>query len=451
MKKIVLMVMATVGLLLSSCSGSDYVNVIPEGSIALISFDVSNMNVETGKTKQANLLMSLLQADDPSKCGIDLSAKMYLFEAEDGNLGIAAKIGKKDELEHRLESLSEINEAQPIVKKNGNSFTVLRSNWLVGYSDEAVLVMGPVIGDAQSRLMQQMGRYLKQTEEDGIKNSPLFARLDSIDSPMCMVAQARALPEKFVSLFTLGAPKDADASQVVIAAEMKINEGSLYITGETFSFNQRINQAIKESSKVFRPITSTYTKSMSRDAAMGLFLNVNGAEFLKLMQQDKGLVSLLAGINSAIDMDNIIRSVDGDMAIIMPSYGDNFDLNMSAKLESAEFLKDVDYWKQSCPEGGRIIDKGGQSWSYSDGKSEFFFAVTPDNRQFLLGSNEDNARKMTDPSATPIDKNIIQSITGQKMATVINIGNTDNEVAQMLKMFLEPLFGDLRSLVYIKK
>ena len=29
------------------------------------------------------------------------------------------------------------------------------------------------------------------------------------------------------------------------------------------------------------------------------------------------------GINQAIDMDNIIRSVDGDMAIVMPSLTDN--------------------------------------------------------------------------------------------------------------------------------
>ena len=57
---------------------------------------------------------------------------------------------------------------------------------------------------------------------------------------MALVAQAQALPEKFVAPFTLGAPKNADASQIVIAAEMNVQKGMLRIKGETFSFNPSI-------------------------------------------------------------------------------------------------------------------------------------------------------------------------------------------------------------------
>lgn len=67
-----------------------------------------------------------------------------------------------------------------------------------------------------------MVRFLHADEDAGVKSSRLFAQLDSIDSPIAMVAQVQALPEKFVAPFTLGAPKDADASQIVIAAGMKV-------------------------------------------------------------------------------------------------------------------------------------------------------------------------------------------------------------------------------------
>ncbi len=42
------------------------------------------------------------------------------------------------------------------------------------------------------------------------KSSRLFAQIDSIDSPIAMVAQVQALPEKFVAPFTLVLPKDTD-------------------------------------------------------------------------------------------------------------------------------------------------------------------------------------------------------------------------------------------------
>ncbi len=45
---------------------------------------------------------------------------------------------------------------------------------------------------------------------------------------MAMVAQAQALPEKFVAPFTLGAPKRYRSfSQVVIAADMEVKDGIL--------------------------------------------------------------------------------------------------------------------------------------------------------------------------------------------------------------------------------
>ena len=59
-----------------------------------------------------------------------------------------------------------------------------------------------------------MVKYLKADEDEGITASPMFERLETITSPMAMVAQAQALPEKFVAPFTLGTPKDTDPSQV---------------------------------------------------------------------------------------------------------------------------------------------------------------------------------------------------------------------------------------------
>lgn len=91
-------------------------------------------------------------------------------------------------------------------KSAGFHFTVLgRMDCRLG--DASILIMGPAVLQMQPQLQQQMAKYLKQGEEDGITASKMYEKLDSIDSPMAMVAQAQALPEQFIAPFTLGAPK----------------------------------------------------------------------------------------------------------------------------------------------------------------------------------------------------------------------------------------------------
>lgn len=74
---------------------------------------------------------------------------------------------------------------------------------------------------------------------------------------------------------------------------------------------------------------------MSSHDAAGLFVNVDGGQFIKLMTDNRGIQAMLSGINTAIDMNSIIKSVDGDMAIITPSLGQSsFQLMMAAKLKT---------------------------------------------------------------------------------------------------------------------
>lgn len=440
--------------LFTSCSGSDYINAIPANSSAVISIDMPKMAETNHMEDKAGVLKSLLHVDDVADCGIDVDEKLYLFESADGNLGLCAKVHDEGDLEDWLNKLAKNQHTcTPVTERKGYRFSVLKNNWMVGFSDKALLVMGPVVADAQAELQRQMVRYLKAEEEQGIKSSPMYERLDTIASPMAMVAQAQALPEKFVAPFTLGAPKNADASQVVIAAEMKIHDGMLRIVGETFSFNKEVDKALKDAAANYRPIKGNYVTSMPDDAMAGIFMNVDGTKFLPMMQSNKGIQQLLLGINAAIDMDNIIRSVNGDMAIVMPSFSDsNLKLTMAAQLAHSKWLADVGYWKSSCPKGSSIADWGKNSYYYTDGKTSFYFGVSDDN-QFFSGSDQLLASYSIKPSNHPIASNIRKEVVGQKLAMVINLSKSGNgnEAMTAITGLLSPIFGNLNTIVYTLK
>lgn len=439
--------------LMSACSDNDYLNAIPSKSTAVISIDMSRLNGQEQEQNQEHILKTMLHVDDVSKCGLDVKEKVYLFETIDGNLGLCAKVADEGDVSNWLSELSQQRISSTVTERKGFHFAVLKDSWLVGFSSKALLVMGPVVAEAQAEMQRQMVRYLNADEDAGIKSSKLFAQLDSIDSPMAMVAQAVALPEKFVAPFTLGAPKDADASQIVIAAGMDVEDGVLKIAGRTFSFNPSINQALVKSQQVFRPIQGDYVQSMPDDAMAGIFMNVAGSRFLPLVQSNQGLQTLLVGINASIDMDNILRSVDGDMSIVLPTLGaDHMQMMMAARLSHAKWLSDVDYWKQSCPKGSTIGNWKSNAFCYSSGKTCFYFGVT-DDKQFFSGNDEVSAESSIRPSSHPISKRVQNMIRGEKMVMVINLEKSGGggSAMQAVTGLLSPLFGQLTAVVYTLK
>lgn len=427
---------------LAACSNKDYINTIPSESTALISVDLAKM---TGVNNNF-VLKTLFKVSSYGDCGVDVSRKIYFFECADGNMGLCASVDNASNLRSSLAKAG-----CEVVSKRGYDFAMVNGSWLAGFSDDALLVMGPVTAAAAPELQNRMARYLSQSEDNGIAAMPLFAKLDSLSSPMAMVAQAHALPDQFVTPFMLGVPKDADASQVMIAAEMSVKSGVMFVDGSTFSFNRKIDKAIREAYTVYRPIAGRYLSAMPSDAVMGLFVNVDGNKFIELMRSNRSLQAMLAGINAAIDMDNIIKSVDGDMAVITPKYlDDRLSMSMAAELAHSGWLSDVDYWKQSVPQGGRIIDWKENAYKYTDGKTTFCFGVSAD-KQFYSGSSPEDAMALLGQSETPISKALQQKVKGQKMALVINIGALTGGNASAVASVLSPVFGNFKTIVYTQK
>ena len=72
--KICMAALLLVGIL-SACSDSAYVDVIPRQSVALVSVDAARLTgVQSGV-----VLKTLLKATDLGNCGIDVAEKIYFF------------------------------------------------------------------------------------------------------------------------------------------------------------------------------------------------------------------------------------------------------------------------------------------------------------------------------------------------------------------------------------
>lgn len=424
-----------------SCSDSDYINTIPAGSTAIVRVDMR---------KAANV-ENVLGVDDIADCGLNFSSPVYLFESPDGNIGITIEVDSKAKVEKWLKRLATKGDCQQPVERRDFLFTVLKASWVVGVGDEAAIIMGPATAAMQPELLRTVTRLLQQDEEDGAKNSPLFTKLDDMDATVALVAQGDALPQALAAPFMLGAPKDATPSQLTIAARMNAAEGKvLEVKGETSSDNKQIDNSLKQAHDSYRPIAGKFLSAMADSSAIGLFMNVDGKNFLKLMQQNKMLLQLMSGINTVIDINKIVGCVDGDMAVIVPRQSDtNPQLMWGAELHDASFLSDVDYWKKSVPAGGKMTDIGPDFYYYTDGSSSFSFGVS-NKKLFYSGTTPAAARSLLAPSASVVPKNAISMVRGKRMAAVVNLARmaSGNDAVGLVQTFLKPLFGQVDFIVY---
>lgn len=437
-------------LILSSCSSDDYLNVIPKNSTAVISVDLQEL-YNTSDDKQLDYLKDVLKLKDADASGLDFSTKAYVFETVDGNLGLVAKVDDEDNISNWIKKLEKAGYCKNLITRKGFKFTSVKDTWILGFSSDALLVMGPILPIQQADMQRQMIKFLEQDDSKSIKGSPMFQKLDSLESSISMVAQAAALPEKFVAPFTIGAPKDADASQIMIAAEfVKCEDGCVNIKGETYSLYEHINNAIKENKKTFRPNRGTYSASMPINASLGIFLNVDGKEFLKLLHSNNSIQALLAGMNTAIDMDNIIKSINGDMSIIIHSFNEGENIpQMSAQLSNNSFLKDIRYWRESCLAGCKIIDWNKNSYYYTNGTFNYYFGVS-DDMQFYSGGSPKYALESISKSQNAIPEYVQNKIRGKRLCLVLNLetilGDGTDKASVMTS--IKPLLGNIKTIIF---
>lgn len=435
----------------SSCSGDDYINAIPENSNALIAVDCKAVSERQTGQQDNNLLMSLFKINNVDDCGIDLASRLFFFETTDGNLGLCAKVDDEDNLKSWLKELAKDATCSKLTEKRDMTFTLLKGAWAVGFNGKALVVIGPILPAQQPDAIRSIAKYLKQDEDNGIKNSPLYEKLDSIDSPVAMVAQASALPEKLSAPFTIGTPKGADVSQIFIAAAIKTATGGcLNIEGESFALNKDIDKGLKTNISKFRKINGRYVNNIPGNTLCAIFMNIKGTDLVDMMQSNAALGSLLVGMNTAVDMDNILRSADGDLAFGIASYSeDKINMSMAMQLAKTDFLDDIGYWKKSCPSGSTIENCGKNSFCFKSSDVNFWFGVS-DSKEFYGSTDKDTALGILSAAKNPLPVEVRKNIEGQRFCMTMNIRQLLDENKEFCTFadMLKPLFGNINNIIY---
>ena len=439
-------------LALVSCSNDDYTKALPSGSTALMYVDMK----QSGGVESRDFLKRMVPIDNLGDCGLDFAQKLYFFELADGAVGLCARVSDAKQVGKTLKKLAENDQCKEISEVGGLPTAVLGQSWVAAYDDNAFLLMFSVpatdIQSAKNRLV----RYLKQDGDRSEKFTQLFQKLNATKGIAAVVGRGQTL----LKTTDLDLPQSVEASQVLEAVSVTVEDSVVYARSNRFSFDEKVSKALNDHERVFRPIEGRYAQNFTSNAFMNIAMNVDGERFFPMIQNHETMMAFLASANAAIDMNNIIKSIDGDVAMMY--FGDlmfsDSRFLLLSELAHFQWVADIDYWKTSTPKGGEIKDLGKDTYCYTNGQSQYYFGLvggtkddqkSASSQQFFCGNTPNAATSPFEPVGESIPQAVIEKIKGNRLAVVVNLEKSGGILAMMLKEKFQPLFGDFNTVVYL--
>ncbi|MDE7166277.1 MAG: DUF4836 family protein [Bacteroidaceae bacterium] len=111
------------------------------------------------------------------------------------------------------------------------------------------------------------------------------------------------------------------------------------------SEDKTVNALLDKVNEVVRPIDASLLKTAPSHPAFHLEMGLRGEKLLQLLRENPELRTKLLAANTIFDLDMIVKSIDGDMAVSAQHIGINsLDFLFQARLQDARFMKNVATW-----------------------------------------------------------------------------------------------------------
>lgn len=394
--------------LLASCSdGNDYLDAVPKKSPLVASLDLTRYEGMTG----AAFLKTLFQIDNMDGKGIDAGKKVYAFESPNGYYGLCLSVADQSALKDILTT-----HGYKLSQFRGSNFTVLGSSWVVGFDDDALLVMGPVNPNEQRNVMIDMAGYLGQDSEKGLRASTLISRLDSIQAPVALVSAMKSLPELMRSSLMLCAPNEVNIDKLYYFAGISLNGDYIQVDGSLYSSDDKDDGQLKSYQKEHLGLISgKYLQYIDNHDFVSILLNTK-TPLTTLTQGKADFEKLFAALNASsksdIDYKSVFAGASDEILVGVPPHSGNLRLLISHMDTAVE--------QSVC--SGQSADRIGR---LADGT-------------FCLGNAS---------GQSAVDGKLNKTLVGKRAAMMVNLNDLQRVAPLPLLTNVQRVLGDRQTMV----
>ena len=350
MKKIqFLSLMAVVIMALCSCTNTDYQKAIPANATLVVKADMKSISEKADfknskwKTMLDASLIAVVKGkdmknvkeyiDDPMKTGIDFSMPLYVFMVGEETAGMTMKVNDEGDVKDFLLLLHEL---------------------------------------------------MSLKEDDSFASTEAFSRMNDEDDDVVTYTSGKWGEEILAYVLEAFMPAEIDMKDLDAIMCLNFENGQASFKAKAWGKTDKAKALLDEADKNFGTIDGKYIERVSANTLVWMGANVKGEWALGKLKENKSIKEMLFMLERAVDIEQMLRAVDGDVALELQS--EDGDLEnmpeyvMYAELKNSDFLKDVDDWKASMKDYGISMNSRGDNQ----------YALTMDGDSYLWGVQSDD-------------------------------------------------------------
>lgn len=323
-------------------SGDAIASSLPRNLAMVGRVDLKRFVVENGLSKDdaVAVMNKWLRYTPEVESGIDYFSPSYVF-ASQGYLGSIIPLTDAEDFEKFLKETTNC----VVESQRGIRWAVVTGDVLVAIAEDRAIAIGPAVGAEQDNLRNVLVTCLKQSEDESGKQSRLYELLENRTEPVAMAMSLDVIPGDLRPGLLKNLPEDIELSELELTAGLTVEKDRVSLLLAVGSENKKVNAMLDKVNDVTRPIDASLLKTAPSHPAFHLEMGLRGEKLLQLLRENPELRTQLLAANTIFDLDMIVKSIEGDVAVSAKHIGINsLDFLFQAQLQDERFMKNVATW-----------------------------------------------------------------------------------------------------------
>lgn len=306
--------------------GGRYVSSLPADAQAVARLDV--------RALADTLPLSLTQEQQQEmECsGIDLRKPIYAFVDGQDRPGVLLPLASDGQFEACLQGKGIAVEHQ-----RGYRW----AQWgqcLLAFSDDRCLAFGPLSEQEMGPMRGTMVALLKQ---DGEPESVLLQRVEKSAAPLSAAFQVSLVQHLLTRFYPQVALVLQDEQEGTVSIEASLRGRDLMVDAVLHG------TGLGGEKSFLVPLKAEGEAAACTDGSTMVSMGVDGERLLRTLRKVPAVRTALIAMNFCLDLDQIIRSVQGDVTLTLPEAGaEGMSPVLTASLSDTRFMQNSGEWNQ---------------------------------------------------------------------------------------------------------
>jgi len=361
-------------LLFVSCSKNEYLNVIPKNASLVVSVDAKSV-FEKADLANSSKLQAFAKGqvgqylNNPESTGVDFRQPVYIFSTADGNLGATFCVNDIDKVRDFIQNIA------GMPTETDGIYSLYQAGIYYGFNKSTLLLMTSRVVGEQLFTLSDQERF---TDSDSFRN--LSKNSKDVNIYCSLSALNQTVPDVVLSML----PKNIRPSDVDYFGGISFENGRALWNQQLKGRTREVQKTLDKGNKTFKKIDGEFVDNPMENFSAWACIGIKKGELLPILKSNKDINTLLLGLGRGIDIDMIVREVEGDVAIVFPSFPSNDsysqpNMMIMGELDDDDFLKDVDYWTESMKDYGMSMSRtSGQNYVLKAGDFTLNWGVDDD-------------------------------------------------------------------------